>query len=126
MPDTNEPSKVLGIKFKKDADDAPFMRFFDKVQSEAMRQHGKVFFLDTSEGGEVILDDIECANLSGWLVSPEDVAEFEPSWRAMDGSIPLRLDKSWCVAEWSGDPHDPDITFSEPEWKWWEEEGAAS
>ena len=111
MSDTNAPSDVLGIKFKRTSDDAPFMRFFKIVQNEGMRQHGKVFFLDTCEGNDHITDEIDCSNLSGWLVDPSDIGEFEPAWREGWTGLPERFDLDMVMARWSGDPLSPEIEF---------------
>lgn len=112
MADTNELSDSLGIKFKRTSDDPPFMRFFDIVQREAKRQHGRVFFLDTCKGGnDFIAEDIDCANLSGWLVDPEDVGEFEPVWRESWTKLPDKFDLDMVSVRWSGDPRDPRIEF---------------
>ena len=51
--DSNAPSDVLGIRFKRDSDDAAFMRFFEIVQREA-EKHGRIFFLDAAEGNDFI------------------------------------------------------------------------
>lgn len=76
MSDASNQSLPLGVKHAETADDAPFMRFFYKVQSEAMDRFGRIFFLDTSEGHDFITDEIDCSELSGWLIKPEDVEEF--------------------------------------------------
>lgn len=111
MSDTNAPSDVLGIRFKRDSDDALFMRFFNIVQDEGMRQHGKVFFLDTCEGNDCITDDIDCSDLSGWLIKPEDISEFEPFWRDDEENMPDRFTTDMVVARWSGQVGDISIDF---------------
>lgn len=127
MLGTDEPSDVLGIRLKRDADDAPFMRFFKIVQREGRRQHGRVFFLDTCEGGnDYMADDIDCANISGWLIEPEDIEEFEPVWMDSWTKLPDRFDLDMVVARWSGDPYDPQIEFDFYNRRIAEEEAARS
>lgn len=110
MSGTNAPSDVLGIRFRRDSDDAAFMRFFDVVQSAA-KKRGRVFFLDAAEGNDLIADEIDCADLSGWLVRPEDVPEFEPFWRDDEENMPNRFTTDMVIAHWSGPIDDISIDF---------------
>ena len=110
MSDINAPSDVLGIRFKRDSDDALFMRFFEVVQ-KAARSRGRVFFLDAAEGNDLITDEIDCSDLSGWLVRPEDVSEFEPFWRSDEENMPDKFTADMVVAHWSGPVTDISIDF---------------
>lgn len=110
MSDTNAPSDVLGIRFKRDSDDAPFMRFFQIVQRSA-KSRGRVFFLDAAEGNDLITADIDCSDLSGWLIRPEDVGEFEPFWRSDEEGMPEKFTTDMVVARWSGPANDISIDF---------------
>lgn len=111
MQITYEPSPIQGIKLKRDSDDTLFLNYFNKVQSEAAKQHGRVFFLETSEGNQQTSDTMECSDLSGWLIEEKDIKDFESGWRAGTSTVSERFWDDWCVAEWSGDPTDPDIEF---------------
>jgi hypothetical protein len=94
-------SKVRGLRCERDLQDEKFMRFFDIVQAEARKQN-RVFFVDSGEGNEVITDTIDCEDLSGWLLPPEDIAEFEPQW--VGGSwVPIdeKFHESFRFARWS-------------------------
>lgn len=98
------------MKFERDANDRLFMIFFKKVQAEAMRQHGKVFLCDTSEGNDYVGPDADCSDLSGWLVRPEDAERYDRALKS--GSEWIEGDGvDFVVAQWSGDPKNPDITF---------------
>ncbi len=110
MSDTDAPSDVLGIRAKRDSDDVAFMRFFEVVQSAA-KEHGRVFFLDAAEGNDLITDEIDCSDLSGWLFRPEDVSEFEPFWRDDEENMPDRFTADMVIAHWSGPIDDIVIDF---------------
>lgn len=110
MSDTNAPSDVLGIRFRRDSDDKAFMRFFGLVQ-RAAKARGRVFFLDACEGNDLITDEIDCSDLSGWLVRPEDVGEFERFWRHDEEAMPERFARDMAIARWSGSPDDITIEF---------------
>lgn len=110
MLTTNAPSDVLGIRFKRDSDDAAFMRFFEIVQRAAER-HGRVFFLDAAEGNDLITDEIDCSDLSGWLVKPEDISEFETFWRNDEESMPDKFTIDMVIAHWSWVENDISIDF---------------
>jgi hypothetical protein len=78
------------------------MRFFDLVQSAA-ESNGKVFFLWAGEGHDLITDEIDCEDLSGWLVDESDAARFERIWLDDWSNIPDDLDDTFCFARWSND-----------------------
>jgi hypothetical protein len=95
-------SRVQGLKYENDMQDKKFVRFFDTVQAEARKQN-RVFFIDTGEGNEIVTENINCEDLSGWLIPPEDIAEFEPQWaneRAWH-TIDDRFHESFVFARWS-------------------------
>ena len=53
-----------------------FEKFFQLVQDEAKKK-GCVFFLDCGLGNVFENDNIECEDLTGWLVEKGQVSEFE-------------------------------------------------
>lgn len=53
-----------------------FEKFFQMVQDEAKKK-GCVFFLDCGLGNVFEDDNIECEDLSGWLIENNKVHEFE-------------------------------------------------
>lgn len=62
----------------------------------------RAFFLDAAEGNDLITDEIGCADLSGWLIRPEDVAVFEPFWSVNEESMPDRFTAGMVIAHWPG------------------------
>ena len=97
MLTTNAPSDVLGIRFKRDSDDAAFMRFFEIVQ-QAAEKRGRVFFLDAAEGNDLITDEIDCSDLSGWPIKPEEISEFETFWRNDEEGMPDKFTLDMVIA----------------------------
>jgi len=52
------------------------LKFWDIIQQKAKEQH-KTFFLDCGEGNEFENQEIECENLSGWLIPDDKLEEFQ-------------------------------------------------
>ncbi len=46
----------------------------------AARDEGSIFFLDTGEGRDIILPDMEGEDLSGWLIPAELADSFRLAW----------------------------------------------
>lgn len=105
-----QESEVQGIWTKEDAEDEKFVRFFNVIQEHA-RKEGCVFFSWSGEGHELVTDDMDGEDMSGWLIADSDVADFEPQWKADRNSIEDRFAKDMCVAEWSR-KKDGDIAIS--------------
>lgn len=83
-----------------------FINFFSIVQSFA-HTLGKVFFIDTGEGHEIITDELDGEDLSGWLIPVEKASEFEELWKNWNEDTPGDWDQYYCFAEWTnnGDIH---------------------
>lgn len=62
-----------------------FLNFFGIVQKKAETQNS-VFFLDTAEGHERFTKDMECTDLSGWLIPVALASEFEKGYKDFDES----------------------------------------
>ena len=62
-------------------EDGKFVKFIDLVQAQAKKQ-GKVFFLECEDGHDASFDDMDVAELTGWLVPQEKAEEFEAVWLA--------------------------------------------
>jgi len=60
-----------------------FCRFFSIVQNKAEAEN-KVFFLDSGEGRELLTDELEGEDLSGWLIPKDKAAFFETLWKKND------------------------------------------
>ena len=103
-------SDVQGIRTPRDAGDKRFMRFFEVVQDAAKRS-GKVFFLNADEGHELVTDEMDGEDLSGWLIAPQDVPTFEPIWRENPSELPDDFLDCMCMAEWSAHGSDIRIGF---------------
>lgn len=76
----------------KTQEGSKFEEFWKVVQNTAKSQ-GKVFFLDTGEGRELITDTMEIEDLSGWLVPENQADEFEKEW--LQGK-----DRIWNSDQW--------------------------
>lgn len=68
------------MKGLRTQEDAKFERFFALIQEFAEKQ-GAVFFLDNGDGRDLILDDMEGEDLSGWLIPLSKADEFERTWK---------------------------------------------
>ena len=53
-----------------------FIKFFKVVQSEAEKQ-GNIFFLDSEDGHDGVVNNIETCNMFGWLIPKEKASDFE-------------------------------------------------
>lgn len=58
-----------------------FIRFFELVQAAAAKQ-GAVFFLESGEGKDFEIEEMEGEELSGWLIEESQAAEFETEFIA--------------------------------------------
>ena len=113
MSDTAGASLPLGIRGWATAGDTPFMAFFDKVQQSASSL-GCAFFLFCGEDGhDLITDEIDCQNLTGWLVPMADVPEFSEIFPSIDlDNAPDRFDRDMVSVEWDGtSPADITVSF---------------
>ena len=63
-----------------------FIRFFEMVQEQSAKQ-GCVFFLDCGEGCTFENDQIECENLSGWLIPTDKVDDFSKEFEKIDSDL---------------------------------------
>ena len=113
MPDTAGASLPLGIRGWATASDRAFMAFFEKVQ-QAASALGCTFFLFCGEGGhDLVTDEIDCQNLTGWLIPARGVPEFSEIFPSIDlGNAPDRFDSDMVSVEWEGtSPADIAVTF---------------
>lgn len=87
------------------------MRYFSIVQETAAAQ-GCVFFLDCGEDHDLITDEIDCQDLSGWLIEEEAADEFERLWLARDWDM-MTSDQmdAMVTAIWSGEPGNISVRF---------------
>ncbi len=89
-----------------------FIKFWKIVQETAKKQ-GKIFFLDSGEGRELITDTMEIEDLSGWLVPEEQADEFEKEW--LQGSDKIwkndKWDKTFRFAIWHKEGNNISIVF---------------
>ena len=95
-------STIRGIRTAADLADAGFVSFFRIVQDAAARAGG-VFFLWSGEGHELIDDELDGEDLSGWLVPFERADEFELKWLARPCQIGDDFDDDAAFARWSKD-----------------------
>ena len=67
---------VIQMKGLRTKEDSKFIEFFKIVQKRA-EETGNVNFLDTGEGHDLITDELDCEDLSGWLIPDSKAKEFE-------------------------------------------------
>lgn len=86
---------MLGIRTQETE---KFNSFMELIQSKASAED-KVFFVDAGEGRTMETDQIECEDLTGWLIPQSKTEEFQPIWENDE------VDDEWieffCWAEWS-------------------------
>ena len=75
-----------------------FLAFFKLVQ-EAASELNSVFFLDSGEGNLFKDDNIECEDLSGWLIEKKDADEFRIHFDANE-DIPEKWDSCGTFVSW--------------------------
>lgn len=63
-----------------------FESFFSLVQNAA-RDKEAIFFLDTGEGRDIILPDMEGENLSGWLIPAKLANSFQRAWKNFSADL---------------------------------------
>lgn len=82
-------------------EDPDFFEFFGLVQ-KAASELGKVFFLWSPECNDGQVGNLQCEDLSGWLVPMTEADAFERLWRVRDPRIwEENLDALWSFARWS-------------------------
>lgn len=73
---------------------------------------GAFFFIDCGGGHDLITDEIDCQDLSGWLVPVDAVADFESVWRSEDwDALTSEQDDFMVTAVWSGTPESISVRF---------------
>lgn len=50
------------------------------VQSEAEKQ-GNIFFLDSEDGHDEVVNNIKTCDMFGWLIPKEKASDFEKIWK---------------------------------------------
>ena len=65
--------KMQGLRTQESS---KFLEFFKMVQKRA-KETEHIYFLDTGEGHELITDELDCEDLSGWLILNAKVKNFE-------------------------------------------------
>ena len=71
-----------------------------------------LFNTDTkAEAIQAITDEIDCSDLSGWLIKSEDISEFETFWRNDEENMPEKFTIDMVVAHWSWAEDDISIDF---------------
>ena len=80
---------MLGLRGQETS---KFLKFWQMIQDLASKSD-KTFFLDCGEGNEFEDDNIECENLSGWLVPNNQVKEFDKLFKSD------KVDEKWenCI-----------------------------
>ena len=102
---------MTGLRPNDPTIDERFLTYFSIVQ-EAAADLGCVFFLFCGEGHDLITYEIDCQDLTGWLVPFDEVADFEPIWRADNWKYLTAEQSDFMVtAIWSGVPGEISVKF---------------
>lgn len=102
---------MRGLKHKSDLDDARFVRFFSLIQNKAM-ENGSVFFSWSGEGHEIMTDELDGEDMSGWLVPFDESDEFEIQWMSGLDAIGDKFDDMFVFARWREENGSIVIEFS--------------
>ena len=103
ISDTEQQFQVKGLRAPVTEDDRLRLNFFSIVQGAAAAQ-GKIFYFWSYEGNDILTDDLDGGDMSGWLVSPEKADEFEKAWKVSEQLIPDVLYEGFTIARWSESP----------------------
>ncbi len=76
-----------------------FLKFWAIVQNEAQKSN-KTFFLDCGDGQEYEDENIECENLTGWLIDNTKVDDFNKIFSS-NTSIGDEWADDIVLAKWS-------------------------
>lgn len=99
---------MVGLRTQESSE---FERFMEIVQECADEQEA-VFFLDCGEGREIIRDDLEGEDLSGWLIPKDRSEDFEEEFLAGED-----VAESWNdfirFARWELDNEEISVIFEE-------------
>ena len=87
---------MLGLRTQENS---KFLKFWNIVQEKA-RKYNKTFFLDCGEGHEFENQEIECENLSGWLI-PDDKLEIFQKLFDNNELITNEWEKTVAFVVWS-------------------------
>lgn len=108
---TEAQSITTGLKPDDPTIDERFLAYFSIVQ-EAAADLGCAFFLFCGEDHDLITDEIDCQDLTGWLVPSDKVADFEPIWKADNWKDLTAEQVDFMVtAIWSGVPGEISVVF---------------
>lgn len=100
----------------KEEMDRRFKPYFNLVQAAANKQ-GAQFFMDSGEGRDIITEEFEGEDISGWLIPLEQAREFEKEWMQKQGkNIDGRWDRYYLFAIWSLVDGKVDIAFKRFDW----------
>lgn len=92
---------MLGANYEMDPKEVNTIKL---IQKEAAKE-GKVFFIESGEGHELITEDLWLEDLFGWLIPEEMATVFNKIYTDKEGFNWLNSDENtWeiysCCAEW--------------------------
>lgn len=85
-------------ELKKLEENKKFNRFWNLIQETAAKEKAK-FFMDAGEGNELVTEDFEGENFSGWLIPTSSANIFEYDWEIGNAHQDI-WDDFYCYAEW--------------------------
>lgn len=81
-----------------DIENPRYNKFWELIQKVAARENSK-FFMDSGEGNELMTEEFEGEDFSGWLVPLNRVDIFKRNWSERNAHQE-EWDKFYCYAEW--------------------------
>ena len=85
-----------------------FERFFAFVRSAAAAQDA-IFFVDCGEGRELVTEELDGEDLSGWLIPQQDADGFQTEFDS--GDVSGQWDDFMRIAVWSQSGKEIQIQF---------------
>lgn len=96
---------MLGLKTQETK---KFENFIELIQKEAAKKE-EVFFLDSGDGRDFELKDMEGEDLTGWLIPSSKVDEFKTVWEKDE------VDDEWIdflvFVSWENEGNKITVTF---------------
>ena len=94
MSTANGQGRLRGLRTNENP---KFRKYFDMVQKKAEAVHC-VYFLDCGQGREIITEELDCEDISGWLVPTDKADECEKDY--MNFADMDKWDDWYTWAEW--------------------------
>lgn len=96
---------------KKQEENRKFNNFWDLIQKFAKKKKSQ-FFMDSGEGHELITDQFDGEDFSGWLI-PELLVDVFRNCVAKNEQYEEKWNSFYCFAEWKEESEEIIIEFKQ-------------